>query len=118
MFGRLVQYISQTAYVRSAMEDETGLECFKQKPTPRIIWGLVIIGISYTIGWPVVGLLGIVSVAWEQPLLVAIGGPVVYGLSHLTFIVGAWLAGADHAKAFFRWATRATILKLNKKTSV
>lgn len=118
MFGRLVQYLSQTAYVRSAMEDEAALECFRQKPTPRIIWGLVIIGISYTIGWPAVGLLGILSVSWEQPLLVAIGGPVVYGLSHLTFIVGAWLAGADHARAFFRWATRVTMLKLNKKMSV
>jgi len=114
MFDRLVQRLSRTNYVRSVMEDETGLECFKQKPTPRIIWGLVVIGISYTIGWPVVGLLGVLSAAWDQPLLVAIGGPIVYGLSHLTFMVGAWLAGAEHAKAFFRWATRAAMLKLTK----
>ncbi len=114
MFGRLVQRISRTNYVRSVMEDEAGLECFKQKPTPRIICGLVVIGISYTIGWPAVGLLGILSTAWEQPLWVAIGGPVVYGLSHLTFMVGAWLAGAEHAKAFFRWATRVTMIKLTK----
>ena len=114
MFDRLVEYISRTAYVRSIMKDEAGLACFKQKPTPRIIWGLVIIGISYTIGWPAVALLGFLSVSWDKPLLVAIGGPLVYGLSHLTFIVGAWLAGAEHAKAFFRWATRVTMLKLTK----
>jgi hypothetical protein len=115
MFDRLVQRISRIAYVRSAIEDEAGLACFKQKPTPRIIWGLVIIGLSYTIGWPAVGLLGFLSVSWDQPLLLAVGGPMVYGLSHLTFMVGAWLAGAEHAKAFLRWATRVTMLKLMKK---
>lgn len=114
MFDRFVHRISRINYVRSALEDEAGLECFKQKPTPRIIWGLVVIGISYTIGWPAVGLLGILSAAWEQPLLVAVGGPIVYGLSHLTFMVGAWLAGAEHAKAFIRWVTRVTMLKLLK----
>ncbi|MEJ2156681.1 MAG: hypothetical protein P8X96_15175 [Desulfobacteraceae bacterium] len=114
MLDRLVQRISRIAYVRSAIEDGAGLECFKQKPTPRIIWGLVIIGISYTIGWPVVFLLGVLSVSWDNPLLVAVGGPLAYGLSHLVFIVGAWLAGAEHAKAFFRWATRVTMLKLTK----
>ena len=115
MFDRLVQRISRTGYVRSAIEDDAGLECFRQKPTPRIIWGLVVIGISYTIGWPAVGLLGILSAAWEQPLLVVVGGPIVYGLSHLTFMVGAWLAGAEHAKAFLRWATRVAVLRLLKK---
>ena len=114
MFHRLVQRISRIAYVRSAIEDEAGLACFKQKPTPRIIWGLVVIGISYTIGWPVVALLGFLSVSWGNPLLVVVGGPVAYGLSHLTFIVGAWLAGAEHAKAFLRWVTRVAMLKLTK----
>lgn len=114
MFKHMVNKVSQTAYVRSAIEDQANLDCFKEKPTTRMIWGLVIIGISYTIGWPVIGLLGILAVYWSQPLLVAIGGPLVYGLSHLTFILGAWLAGADHAKAFFRWAIRVTILKLTK----
>ena len=114
MFQRLVQQISQTAYVRSAIEDQAGLDSFRQKPTPRMIWGLVIIGISYAIGWPVIGLLGVVAFHLDKPMLVVIGGPVTYATSHLTFILGAWLAGADHAKAFFRWATRVTVLKLTK----
>jgi hypothetical protein len=114
MFDRLVQRISRTAYARSALSDEAGLACFKQKPTPRIMWGLVIIGVSYIIGWPAVALLGFLSATWGKPLLLVVGGPVVYGLSHLTFILGAWLAGAEHAKAFFRWATRVTLLKITK----
>lgn len=115
MFRHMVNKISQTDYVRSVIEDQANLDCFKEKPTKRMIWGLVIIAISYAIGWPVIGLLGILSVYWGQPLIVVVGGPCVYGLSHLAFILGAWLAGADHVKAFFRWATRVTMLKLTKK---
>lgn len=118
MFKHMVHKLSQTAYVRSAIEEQANLDCFKEKPTARMIWGLVIIVISYTIGWPVIGLLGVLAVYWGQPLLVAVGGPIVYGLSHLTFILGAWLAGADHAKAFFRWAIRMLILKFSKKQMV
>ena len=117
MFKHMVNRVSQTDYVQSAIDDQANLDCFKEKPTTRMIWGLVIIAISYIIGWPVIGLLGILAVYWSQPLLVAVGGPLVYGFSHLTFILGAWLAGADHAKAFFRWATRVTILKLTKKSN-
>jgi hypothetical protein len=114
MFKRLMYRLSQTAYARSAIEAQAGLDCFKKKPTPRMIWGLVIIGISYTIGWPLIGLLGMLSVYWGQPLILAVGGPLTYGISHLVFIIGAWLAGADHAKAFFRWVTRVVLLKLIK----
>lgn len=116
MFQRLVQRISQTAYVRSAIEEQADLQAFKQKPTPRMIWGLVIIGISYTIGWPAIGLLGLLALHLDEPLVVVVGGPIIYGISHLTFIFGAWLAGADHAKTFFRWATRVTVLKLIKNS--
>ncbi len=114
MLKSLIHRLSQTAYVRSAIDDQANLDCFKEKPTPRMIWGLVIVGISYTIGWPLIGLLGILATYWGQPLLLAVGGPLAYGLSHLVFIIGAWLAGADHAKAFFRWVTRVTFLKLTK----
>ena len=116
MFKRLVQQIAQTAYVQSAMEENADLDSFKRKPTPRMIWGLVIIGVSYTIGWPMVGLLGMLAVVLDEPLVAIIGGPLTYGLSHLTFMLGAWLAGAEHARAFFRWATRVLFSRLIKNT--
>ncbi len=104
--------IAQIRYVRAAIEEKADLAAFKQKPTPRIISGLVVIGISYTIGWPVVGALSLLAAYLQKPLIVIIGGPVVYGLSHLTFILGMYLAGAEHAKVFFRWATRVTMQRL------
>lgn len=112
MFKQLVDRISKTNYVQSAIDDQADLKAFKQKPTKRIVVGLIIIGISYTIGWPAVGVLGMLSIYMEEPLILAIGGPAVYGLSHLVFILGAYLAGAEYARAFFRWATRVGIEKL------
>jgi hypothetical protein len=115
MYKYLVQRISQTAYVRSAVEDHASLDSLKQKPTRRMIWGLIVIGISYTIGWPMVGLLGMLAVYLNEPLVAVIGGPVTYGLSHLTFMVGAWLAGTEHAKVLCRWATRLIVSKLGDR---
>lgn len=115
MYKYLVQRISQTAYVRSAVENPATLDSLKQKPTRRVIWGLIVIGISYTIGWPMVGLLSMLAVHLNEPLVAVIGGPVTYALSHLTFMVGAWLAGAEHAKVLCRWATRRVVSKLGNR---
>jgi hypothetical protein len=111
MIKRLLYRISETRYVRSAIEERADLAAFKQKPTKRIIAGLIVIAVSYTIGWPAVGALGILSVYLKEPLVLIIGGPLTYGLSHLVFIIGMYLAGAEHTKAFFRWATRVSMEK-------
>jgi len=104
--------IAGTRFVRTAMEDQADLSAFRQRPTPRMMVGISAIGISYIIGWPAVGLLGMVSLNLQEPLIVAIGGPVTYGLSHLVFILGMYLAGAEYARVFFRWATRVAVEKL------
>jgi hypothetical protein len=112
MMKRLLYRISETRYVRSAIADRADLTAFKQKPTQRIIIGLIVIAISYMIGWPAVGALGILSVYIQEPLVLIIGGPLIYGLSHLVFILGMCLAGAEHTRVFFRWATRVSMEKL------
>ena len=108
----ILRKIAGTRFVRAAMEEQADLSAFKQRPTVRTIVGISVIGVSYIIGWPAVFLLGAISVHLSAPLVVAIGGPVTYGLSHLTFIVGMYLAGAEYAKIFFRWATRVAVEKL------
>ena len=112
MFKQLVTRISKTRYVQTAIAERADLAAFKEKPTKRIIIGLILIGFSYIIGWPAVGALGILSIYMEEPLMVVVGGPVVYGLSHLVFVMGAYLAGAEYAKVFFRWAVRVSVEKL------
>ena len=112
---RLVDKIANTNYVRKAIEDQADLSELKTKPTSRIILGVLLIAFSYVIGWPAVIALGALAISLEKPMLVAIGGPVTYGLSHLVFILGAYFAGAHCSKIVARWATRLTFEKLQRK---
>ncbi len=75
--------------------------------------GLVLIGFSYLIGWPAVAALGILAAYFREPLLVVVGGPFTYGLSHVVFIIGAWLAGAPYyIRILTRYATESLFRKL------
>lgn len=112
MIKGLLSRVANTQYVRSALSEQTDFSVFKQKPSPRVIWGLVIVGISYTIGWPLIALLGIIAAHVGKPMILVVGGPVAYGMSHLVFILGAYLAGARYAHAFLRWTIRVAIDKL------
>ena len=94
------------------MEEEVDLDLFKRRPDFRVISGLIIIGISYIIGWPAVGALGAISIYLNKPLIVVIGGPLTYGLSHLVFLLGFYLAGAEYSKVLLHWATRAAMERL------
>jgi hypothetical protein len=114
----IIKKFAETRYVRSAIEDKADLSAFKKKPSVRVVFGISTIAFSYVIGWPAVAALGALSVYLEKPLIVAIGGPLVYGLSHLVFILGMYLAGADYTKIFLRWATRVTVEKLTSSDLV
>ena len=112
MTRKILKKAAATKFVQRAIADKSDLSAFRERPTPRAIMGLSAIGISYIIGWPAVALLGAVSVYLNKPMVALIGGPVTYGLSHLVFILGMYLAGAEYARAFLRWAVRATMEKL------
>jgi hypothetical protein len=109
---RLVQRLAATAYVRRAIEEQADLSAFRQRPSLRVVAGVGAILFSYVIGWPLIAVLGAVSIHMNQPLVVGVGGPVAYGLSHLVFLLGMYLAGAEYSMIFLRWATRVAVVKL------
>jgi len=113
----IIKRISETQYVRSAIADKADLSAFKEKPSIRVIAGVSAIGFSYIIGWPAISVLGAFALYIERPWLIAIGGPLLYGLSHLVFLLGMYLAGYDYTKIFLRWATRVVVEKWMRKTS-
>ena len=76
---------------------------YKKRPTVRAMAGLFLILLSYVIGWPAIGALGVISLSMGNPLLLVVGGPLVYGLSHLVFLIGMYLAGKDYAAACWKW---------------
>jgi len=109
---KILRKAADTRFVQKAIADKADLSAFKERPSPRAIAGISAIGISYIIGWPAVVLLGAVSVHLGKPMIAVIGGPLTYGLSHLVFILGMYLAGADYTRIFLRWATRKAMEKM------
>ena len=76
---------------------------YKKRLPVRVKAGLFLILLSYVIGWPAVGAIGAISFYTGKPLLLVICGPLVYGLSHLVFLVGVYFAGKDYAAACWKW---------------
>ncbi|TFH42970.1 MAG: hypothetical protein E4G96_02260 [Chrysiogenales bacterium] len=109
--GAIARRAARTGFARKAIEEGADLSPFRERPSVRVITGIVLIGFSYIIGWPAVAFLGACAFYLREPLVVAIGGPLVYGLSHLVFLAGFYLAGAHYGHALFRWATRVFIEK-------
>lgn len=109
---RQLKRIAGTPFVRSAIEENADLSAFKERPSGRVIAGVGLILFSYVIAWPLISLLGILTIYFNRPLLIIIGGPIAYGTSHLVFIWGMYLAGAKYSLIFLKWATRVTVLKL------
>lgn len=116
MKTNIINRIADTDYVRSALNDKADLSAFREKPSVRTIMGVSTILFSYVISWPAIGALGVISVYLNKPLLLVIGGPFLYGFSHLVFIFGMYLAGAEYSKIFLRWATRVAVEKLLSKS--
>lgn len=110
--SRIVARLLELPLVRAALAEPVDLTALREKPTPRVWTGLGLIATSYVIGWPAVGLLAWLAVRWQEPLLVVVGGPLTYGLSHLVFWIGSGLAGARYARLFLRWAIRRAVERL------
>jgi hypothetical protein len=114
-YMKLLDKLLSIPFVQKAIEEQADLRAFKKKPTPRIIFGITAICFSFVIGWPAVAALGTLSIYLGKPVIAAVGGPLVYGMSHLVFMLGMYLAGAEYSLIFFRWATRIAVEKLIKK---
>ena len=93
---KIAKYLTGKKYIREILANPVDLSEFKERPTPRLITGLILMGFSYIIGWPAVAALGALAVWFNEPLIAIIGCPTTYGLSHVVFIIGAWLARAPH----------------------
>jgi len=108
----VVRRLARTRFVQGALAESADLSAFKARPGPRVIAGVSAIIVSYAIGWPMVSLLGAAAVYYQNAAIALIGGPAVYGLSHLVFLLGMYLAGAKYSHIFLRWATRATMERI------
>ena len=67
----------------------------------RVIVGIVIIAISYILGWPAVSAMAALSLYMDEPSIVTYGGPFVYGFSYVLFFMGLYLTGRRQASLFY-----------------
>jgi hypothetical protein len=112
MIRRTILKIGRTLYVRAAIAERADLAAFREKPAPMVLAGVFAIGFSYVIGWPAVAALGYLSVRSGNHWIVAVGGPLTYGLSHLVFLLGMYLSGMTYSLIFLRWFTRVSMERL------
>jgi len=110
--AKLADSLLKKPFVAKAVTQKASLEAFREKPSLRIILGMVTIGLSFLVGWPAVAGIGFVAVKIHQPWVAAIGGPLIYGFSHLVFIFGMYLCGAKYSMIFLRWITRKGVEQL------
>jgi hypothetical protein len=109
---KLANRIAQTEFAVRAINEGADLSAFKEKPTSKSFLGIFLVCFSYIIGLPAVGLIGALSFYWHKPLLIIIGGPLLFVVAQLVFLTGIYLAGGKYIMVFFRWATRVTLEKL------
>jgi hypothetical protein len=93
---KIGQYLAGKKYIQEILENPADLSEFKERMTPRLITGLILIALSFIIGWPAVAALSILAVWFKEPLIAIIGCPATYALSYVVFIIGAWLSRAPH----------------------
>ena len=90
------QYLAGKKFIQKILETPADLSEFKERMTPRLIIGLILMVLSFIIGWPAVAALSVLAVWFKEPLIAVIGCPTTYALSYVVFIVGAWLSRAPH----------------------
>lgn len=104
--------IARMKTIQRIIQEELDLSCLKRRPTRCEQYGIVLVLFSYVMGWPAVAFFGFLSVYCKQPLVLVIGGPLVYGASHLVFFAGAYLAGKTYTKMFIKWSIKKACEKM------
>lgn len=105
----LIGKLENTRFAQVAVEERAELSELRQRPTTRTWFGIFFMGFSYVIGWPAIALLGYLSYRIGELWVAAVGGPLLYGLSHLVFLLGMVLAGTQYTRPFLRWAARRAV---------
>jgi len=104
--------LAHVGFIRSAIDARADLSAFKKKPTIRILAGVFAIGFSFVMCWPAISVLGGIALHLRMPLLLVVGGPTLYFSSHLCYMAGMALSGAEYSWIFLRWLIRIGVESL------
>jgi hypothetical protein len=105
----IAQKLANTKVGITAVQEKADLSAFKQRPSFRVIMGIILMGISYIIGLPAISVLGVIAYKYDMPVLFLVGSPILFVVSHLVFLLGLYFAGANYTKILLKWAVRRMI---------
>ncbi len=121
ILNRLADRIAATKYGRKALNEPADLGYFKQRPSLRLVTGLLLLVLSYIICWPVIALLAFAAAYYRNPLKIVIAGPLAYGLSWAVFGLSMLLLGIHSyygAEVIGHYFTRQFLEKYSSKIQV
>ena len=111
---RLASRLAQTSYIRQAVAENADLAAFRERPSWRLIIGLVVLTVAQLMGWPTVAASGLAAAVLGEPLVLLIG-PASYLVSWGIFGLAMLLIGPDtmkYSNVFLRWAARRAVEKM------
>jgi hypothetical protein len=88
----LRRWLRQRRFVQRALATPPD-PALQQRRSKRVVVGLLLLGLSYLVCWPAITALAAVAAWLGQPKLL-LGGPVLYGVSWLLFLVALALLGS------------------------
>ena len=103
--------LAKTKFGQTSLARSENLHILMPKPSIRVYVGLVLLAISCLISLPTLALLGYLSLNMGKPIIIAVGGPVVFILVHIMFGLGVYLAGQNYAIEILHWATKRFLKK-------
>jgi len=112
LLRRMATYLLRRNAVRKAIAEGGDFRVYTNRPTPQVMAGLFLIFFSYVIGWPAIIALGWIANQVKEPLVIVVGGPLMYGLSNLVFNIGAFIAGRKYVTALMKWLVKVTFEKI------
>jgi hypothetical protein len=107
----MARRLARSKFGQKALTQPDGLGILKQKPTTRIYGGLALMALGFLAGLPALAFLGYLSVKMRKPMIIAVAGPVVFGLGYIMFGLGVYLAGQNYVMEALLWATKQFLKK-------
>lgn len=104
-------WLAQTKFGQRSLTKPDGLSILKQQPRMRVCVGLVLLAVSCLISLPALAFLGYLSIISNKPMIIVVGGPVIFLLVHIMFGMGVYLAGQNYAVEVLHWVTRRFLQK-------
>jgi hypothetical protein len=103
--------LAKTEFGQKSLTKPGRLSILKQQNSTRVYMGLFLLATSFLISLPTLAFLSYLSVKLTNPMIIAIGGPVVLLLVHIMFGVGVYMAGKNYASELLQWATKRFLQK-------